>query len=297
VFIRWGHRVGASAAYAYSGWNVDDIAFVGNQIPKLSITTPFAVTEGDGVTNGTVTALPVPSTNLVVSLNSSDTSEIIVPATVTIPAGQSNVTFALTIVDDTEWDGTQTAIITATAAVFGSASNQISVYDNESPPVILAQPASQIVLGGSNVTFTANAIGSAPLHYFWEKNGSPIPGANGSSLTLPGVVRTNSGVYSVLITNLFGSVTSSNGTLLVRVPQQLGTPVLLPGGAFQFGSGDADGGLLQPSDLVNFEVQASTNLLDWTVLPNALSLTNGLLQLQDNGSSNFTTRYYRIVEH
>jgi hypothetical protein len=44
-------------------------------------------------------------------------------------------------------------------------------------------------------------------------------------------------------------------------------------------------------------VQASTNLVDWVTLPNALSLTNGLLQLQESGQSNFTARYYRLIEH
>jgi len=60
-------------------------------------------------------------------------------------------------------------------------------------------------------------------------------------------------------------------------------------------STDANGGQLSPSDLANFEAQASTNLVNWVTLP-CVSLTNGLLQLQDSGS-NYTTRYYRIVEH
>jgi len=34
--------------------------------------------------------------------------------------------------------------------------------------------------------------------------------------------------------------------------------------------------LLSPSDLANFEAQASTNLVSWATLPNALSLTNGM---------------------
>jgi len=36
--------------------------------------------------------------------------------------------------------------------------------------------------------------------------------------------------------------------------------------------------------------------VNWATLPNALSLTNGMLLLQDTNSSNFTTRYYRIIE-
>ncbi len=39
------------------------------------------------------------------------------------------------------------------------------------------------------------------------------------------------------------------------------------------------------------------NLVDWVTLPNALSLTNGMLQLQDSSQSNYNARYYRLVEH
>jgi hypothetical protein len=60
---------------------------------------------------------------------------------------------------------------------------------------------------------------------------------------------------------------------------------------------DADGGLISPTDLANFEAQASTNLLDWGTLTNALSLTNGTLLLQDLDQTNYPARYYRIIEH
>ena len=60
---------------------------------------------------------------------------------------------------------------------------------------------------------------------------------------------------------------------------------------------DANGGLLTAANLTNFSAQASTDLVNWVTLPNALSLTNGMLLLQDSSSSNFATRYYRLVEH
>jgi hypothetical protein len=90
---------------------------------------------------------------------------------------------------------------------------------------------------------------------------------------------------------------SSNAAVVVRVPQILGAPVLLPDGSLQLTSTDANGGTLTPADLANFEAQASTNLVNWVTLPNGLSLTNGMLQLNDAARTNFTTRYYRIVEH
>ena len=93
-----------------------------------------------------------------------------------------------------------------------------------------------------------------------------------------------------------GSLLSSNATLLVRVPQRLGMPCLLPHGTCVIISGDADGGLLSTNDLANFDLYASTNLASWVLLTNCLSLTNGQLRLCDPASTNFPQRFYQINE-
>ena len=111
------------------------------------------------------------------------------------------------------------------------------------------------------------------------------------------VARAQNGIYCVTVTNAGGAVVSSNAVVKVLVPQLLGTPTLLPNGTLIFTSTDANGGLLSPSDLANFQAQASTDLVNWVTLTNALSLTNGMLQLQDFGQSNYTARYYRLVEY
>src|SRR5262249_9102864 len=54
---------------------------------------------------------------LTVNLTSSDTTEATVPATVSFAAGQQQVNFSISAVDDTILDGTQTVTITATANV------------------------------------------------------------------------------------------------------------------------------------------------------------------------------------
>ena len=101
----------------------------------------------------------------------------------------------------------------------------------------------------------------------------------------------------VTVTNLGGSVTSSNASIHVAVPQQLHEPVVLANGTFSVISGDADGGTLLPADLIAFEAQVSTNLIEWSTLTNSLSLTNGALLLTDPDATNASTRFYRLVEH
>ena len=165
------------------------------------------------------------------------------------------------------------------------------------PPAIALQPVSQTVDAGSVVQFSVIAIGYPSPAYQWWRNGTNQVGGNSPSLTLTGVGRAQNGAYTVTVTNSLGGILSSNAVLKVLVPQLLGSPALLPNGSFQLTSADANGGLLQPSDLANFEVQVSTDLVNWATLPSLLILTNGTLQLQDYGSIYSSVRFYRIVEH
>ena len=89
------------------------------------------------------------------------------------------------------------------------------------PPVIVTQPASQVVRPGTNVTFCVSASGSLPMSYQWRKegtnlvNGGRIAGASSACLTISSAVEADGDQYSVAITNAYGSVVSSNATLLV----------------------------------------------------------------------------------
>ncbi len=91
-------------------------------------------------------------------------------------------------------------------------------------PSIITQPASQTVPAGSNVTFTATTTGTPPLSYQWRWNGTNIAGATGTSLTLSNIQPTQTGSYSVMVTNLVGSVISSNAMLTINSPAQCTPP-------------------------------------------------------------------------
>jgi hypothetical protein len=169
------------------------------------------------------------------------------------------------------------------------------------PPTILVQPqpASQDVVGGTNVTvtYTVMAYGTPPINYLWKKDGITVASGSNTNFTMANVTRANSGTYSVFLTSPYGSVTSSNAVLNVRVPQLLGAPTFQLDGSMLLSSTDADGGQLTSADLAHLQVQVSTNLVDWTTLSDALVLTNGAIQLQDADAANALMRFYRIVEN
>lgn len=92
-----------------------------------------------------------------------------------------------------------------------------SAATSASAPAITVPPASLTVTAGSTATFSVTATGTAPLGYQWQKNGTPILGANGPSYTTPPTIVSDSGsVFKVTVTNAQGTVTSSGGTLTVN---------------------------------------------------------------------------------
>jgi len=83
-------------------------------------------------------------------------------------------------------------------------------------PEIVTQPVGQRVMVGSNITFSVTALGSLPLSYAWNLNGVPIAGATNSSYTINNVQPANTGSqFSCLVSNLYGSMLSSNALLTV----------------------------------------------------------------------------------
>ena len=82
-----------------------------------------------------------------------------------------------------------------------------------SSPIITTQPTIQVLTANFNVNIFATVIGSLPLTYQWQFNGTNIDGATNNTITLMNVQSTNAGYYNVIATNLYGSITSSNATL------------------------------------------------------------------------------------
>jgi hypothetical protein len=105
------------------------------------------------------------------------------------------------------------------ANAFGSVNSSSATLTVLVPPVITEQPTNQVVVQGSNVTFSVMATGTAPLSYQWWFSGTNLlAGATNSAMTLTNVQTTNAGNYYVIATNVAGSVTSSIVTLTVLVP-------------------------------------------------------------------------------
>jgi uncharacterized repeat protein (TIGR01451 family) len=168
-----------------------------------------------------------------------------------------------------------------------------------SAPAIYIQPASQGVSIGGIATFNVLAGGIPSLAYQWRKDGLPISGATSSSYVIAGVQSNHVGLYSVQVTNLYGSVLSSNAALnLIVVP----TNTLAQGNLRVTLNPDA-AGITSVTFQGNEVYQIGTFISDWglqtgtnaaTFLRNANGITPSISMTRISGdarSSAFTGTY------
>ena len=137
---------------------------------------------------------------------------------VSIPgATASTYTIAATTAAD---NGAQFNVIVSNVA--GSVSSNAATLTVNVPPSITAQPVSSTVIAGQTATFTVVAAGTPPLTYQWEENGTYIPGATAASYTTPATIATDNGSqFSVIVSNIAGTINSANASLTVNVPPSI----------------------------------------------------------------------------
>lgn len=199
VVFRWG--VGAAATLGA----FDAVSGASTVITSPTTATgtngvafTYRITTGPEVAN-TFSAAPLPA-NLVCATNTGYITGI--------PVTNGTFIVKLTASDHNRPDRTVTTNLTLTivpAVVL-------------TPPTITTQPQSQTVIAGNSATFTVVATGTAPLRYQWRFNGANLAGATSASL-----VTTQAGNYSVVVSNVAGSVASATATLTVNAATALFT--------------------------------------------------------------------------
>jgi hypothetical protein len=96
------------------------------------------------------------------------------------------------------------------------------------PPIIARPPLSCSNAVGTTASFTVEAVGGLPLGYQWRRQGTNlVNGPNVSGVTTDNLLITNvqlaaAAGYSVVVTNAYGSTTSSVAQLTVFIPANPG---------------------------------------------------------------------------
>jgi len=84
-------------------------------------------------------------------------------------------------------------------------------------PIISQQPQGGAPLAGDPFTLSVAAGGDTPLFFQWFNGNSPVDRGTNALLTFSKVQASDSGSYSVIISNVYGSVTSSPPAVLTVI--------------------------------------------------------------------------------
>lgn len=170
------------------------------------------------------------------------------------------------------------------------------------PFAITNQPQSQGTALGTDVELGVSLFGNGPFSYQWTFDGAPLSGENNPTLELDSVQRTNSGLYSVIVTgpDTNDVVASSNAMLRVLVTPVMQPPQFSTNGFVSLQFQDSDGGV--PFDLNDVTILWRTNLptstdTNWQTLTTGFYLTNGFVELDDTNTIGLPSAFYQILEH
>jgi hypothetical protein len=107
--------------------------------------------------------------------------------------------------------GTYAVVLTNGVGSVRSSNAMLSMYP------FLGSPFIGVVTDwGYTNTLSVGAWGTGPLVYQWLKNGTAIANATNSTLTLTSIQFADAGLYSVVVSNPFGSVTNTPAQVVVN---------------------------------------------------------------------------------
>jgi hypothetical protein len=76
--------------------------------------------------------------------------------------------------------------------------------------------AGLVAIRGREATLSASAQGSGNLSYQWYKDGQPVSGGTNATLIFPTLQFGDGGLYSVVVTSPYGSITNTPAQLVVN---------------------------------------------------------------------------------
>src|SRR5207302_1041005 len=167
-------------------------------------------------------------------------------------------------------------VVSNSAGNVTSNSATLTVNPDPVPPSITSQPASQTIAAGQSATFSVTASGTAPLNYQWQKNRVAISGATSTSYTTPPTTSSDNGaLFTVVVSNTVGSVTSNAAALTVNAAPAPGIQV-------------------SPTSLNFGNAVTGSTLSQVLIITNTGTATLGITQVSEAGSAFFTVSGFSL---
>lgn len=155
----------------------------------------------------------------------------------------------------------------------------IPTFNN--PATIDANPVAVLSQSGRNVTFNGHAVGSLPVRYRWQLNGTNITGGTNSTFPITNISTTNIGYYQLVVSNSVNTATSSPASLgLVNLSL---TPARVPTLAID--------GPVNANYRIDYKNDLTLNT--WNLWTNA-NLSSSHFSSTDTSATNASARFYRV---
>ncbi|HEU5068908.1 MAG TPA: Calx-beta domain-containing protein [Verrucomicrobiae bacterium] len=186
-----------------SNWSpaTNAIEVTDNEDTYLRLAGPGQLSEGSGPVLYSVNLSGTLASNLTVTLKSSDASRLAVPASATIPAGQTSGYFLAGVVDDTNYNGSETIAVSAAASGFTSASTNVLLLDNEVHHFAFASiPSPQTSSVPFSVTVSARDAFGGPITAYNGPVSLTTLGSGGPILFQPTNVVLSAGQWTGNVT-------------------------------------------------------------------------------------------------
>jgi uncharacterized repeat protein (TIGR01451 family) len=308
IHLKW--RFGTDNVVNGNGWYVDTISIIDGFYTCCSGSPSIAITQVAS-TNLAVVGRNLAYTITVTNQGSASASTMTV--TDTLPAGVTFVSasaggtnnggtvqynlgplasgagtnLTLTVLPTATGADTNNASVTSTPPNSNQANSSVSLVTTvDALPAITVQPTNQLVVAGTNVSFSVTATGTPAPGYQWFFNGTNLTGATANVLVLTNVQPNRMGNYTVLVTNLVGSSNSLAAALTVLVPPAI-QGVNPTGTNFSLSVTSLSG--------LNYTLEYKNALTDanWISLSPTLPGNGGVLTLQDTNAP-VASRFYRV---
>jgi hypothetical protein len=105
-------------------------------------------------------------------------------------------------------------------AVSGGYNHSLALL-RDGTPKLTVQPWDQSVAAGSSSILMAKAVGLQSMGFQWQFNGHAIPGATHDSLSITNTQPSDTGLYTLSVSNPVGVISSRRAKLVVSSPLRL----------------------------------------------------------------------------
>jgi hypothetical protein len=224
--------ISANAAYAVGSPGSATVTIADNDsAPTVTVAATDAAASETGPDTGTYTITRTGSTAAALTVNyamsgtaTNGTDYTTLSGSVTIAAGSATATVTLTPIDDSAFEGSETAILTISAnaayTVGSPSSATVTIADNDLPTVtVTATDATASETAGDTGTFTITRTGStaAALTVSYAMSGTATNGTDYNSLSGSVTIAAGSATATVVVTPIDDVLVEGNETAILTI--------------------------------------------------------------------------------